>query len=361
VRAILIASSVALVVSLVGTPVVIRYFRGRGFGQLIRDDGPEAHLAKRGTPTMGGIAIILAAVAGYLTATLTIGPRYSPGGLLAMATFVAMGLVGFLDDYIKLRHRRSLGLTKTAKFGGQAVVATAFAFWAEYVAETATSMSFIGPLDIDFGRFFVIWCFLILAATSNAVNLTDGLDGLAAGTAALMLGAFTIIAFWIWRHGSAQIVDGAFVPGSYDGIYTFEAWLHADAIAIAAAATLGACLGFLWWNAPPAKIFMGDTGSLAIGGMLASLAVLTETELLLVIMAGLFVIETMSVIIQVFTFRVFRRRVFKMAPLHHHFELTGWAETTVIVRFWIIGGLAAFFALGVFYADFLTRPGAVLP
>ena len=359
-RGILIASSVALLVSLVGTPIVIRYFRTRGFGQLVRDDGPQAHLAKRGTPTMGGVAIILAAVAGYVAATLTVGPLYSPGGLLAMATFTAMGLVGFLDDVIKLRRRRSLGLSKTAKFAGQAIVATAFAFWAEYVAATATSVSFIGPLDIDFGRFFVIWCFLILAAASNAVNLTDGLDGLAAGTAALVFGAYTIIAFWIWRHGTAEYVDGTLVPGSFEGIYTFEAWLHADAIAIAAAAALGACLGFLWWNAPPAKIFMGDTGSLAIGGMLASLAVLTETELLLAIMAGLFVIETLSVIVQVFSFRLFRRRVLKMAPLHHHFELSGWAETTVIVHFWIIAGLAVFFALGVFYADFLARPGAVV-
>jgi phospho-N-acetylmuramoyl-pentapeptide-transferase len=359
VRAILIASSVALVASLVGTPLVIRYFRARGFGQLIRDDGPQAHLAKRGTPTMGGIAIILAAVAGYIAATLTVGPVYSPGGLLAMATFTATGLVGFLDDYIKLRHQRSLGLTKTAKFTGQAIVATAFAFWAEYVAATATSMSFIGPLEIDFGRFFVIWCFLILAAVSNAVNLTDGLDGLAAGTSALIFGAYTIIAFWIWRHGTAQYENGEFVPGSYEGLYTFEAWLHADALAIAGAAALGACLGFLWWNAPPAKIFMGDTGSLAIGGMLASLAVLTETELLLVILAGLFVVETLSVIVQVFAFRVFKRRVFKMAPLHHHFELTGWAETTVIVRFWIVAGLAAFFGLGLVYADYLSRPGAV--
>jgi phospho-N-acetylmuramoyl-pentapeptide-transferase len=233
VRAILIASSVALVASLVGTPLVIRYFRARGFGQLIRDDGPQAHLAKRGTPTMGGIAIILAAVAGYIAATLTVGPVYSPGGLLAMATFTATGLVGFLDDYIKLRHQRSLGLTKTAKFTGQAIVATAFAFWAEYVAATATSMSFIGPLEIDFGRFFVIWCFLILAAVSNAVNLTDGLDGLAAGTSALIFGAYTIIAFWIWRHGTAQYENGEFVPGSYEGLYTFEAWLHADALAIA--------------------------------------------------------------------------------------------------------------------------------
>jgi phospho-N-acetylmuramoyl-pentapeptide-transferase len=342
VRPILVASSVAMVLSLIGTPLVIRFFRTHGYGQLIREDGPQAHLLKRGTPTMGGVAIIMAGVGGYFAATLIFGPAYSAGGLLAMATFVGMGLVGFIDDYIKLRRNRNLGLSKTAKFGGQALIATAFAFAAEYVAATSTSLSFIGPTDLDFGRFFIIWCFLILAATSNAVNLTDGLDGLAAGTSAMLFGAFTIIAFWIFRN---------------DELYTTEAVLHSSALSIAAAAAMGACLGFLWWNAPPAKIFMGDTGSLAIGGMLAALAVMTETELLLVMMAGLFVIETLSVIIQVLSFRVFRRRVFKMAPLHHHFELMGWQEVTVIVRFWIIGALAVAFALGLFYAEWIVRAG----
>jgi phospho-N-acetylmuramoyl-pentapeptide-transferase len=342
VRAILVAGSVSLILSLVGTPVLIRFLRRRGYGQLVRDDGPQAHLAKRGTPTMGGLAIIGAGVAGYLVATLTIGPRYSAGGLLVIAVFVGMGAVGFIDDWIKIRRNRSLGLTKTAKFGGQAVIAGLFAFWAEYVAETSTNLSFIGALDFDFGPLFVLWIFLILAATSNAVNLTDGLDGLAAGASALILAGYTVIAFWVFRH---QVN------------YSVEAWLHADALAVAAAAGMGAALGFLWWNAPPAKIFMGDTGSLAIGGLLAGLAVLTETELLLVILGGLLVVETASVILQVFSFRVLGRRVFKMAPLHHHFELAGWQETTVIVRFWIIGGLSTAFGLGLFYADFLARGG----
>jgi phospho-N-acetylmuramoyl-pentapeptide-transferase len=357
VRAILVAGAVSLMLSLVGTPFLIRFFRRRGYGQLIREDGPQAHMVKRGTPTMGGAAIIGAALVGYLVATLTIGPRYSAGGLLAMATFVGMGLVGFMDDYIKLRRKRNLGLSKTAKFGGQAVVAAVFAFWAQYVADSATSLSFIGPLDIDFGWFFVVFAFLILSATSNAVNLTDGLDGLAAGTSALLFGAYTVIAFWIFRHGDADFAGGGIVAGSFRGEYSLEAWLHSDALAIAAAAAMGACLGFLWWNAHPAKIIMGDTGALAIGGMFAALAVLTETELLLVIMAGLFVIETFSVILQVAGFRLFGRRPFKMAPLHHHFELLGWQETTVIVRFWIVGGLAAFFGLGLFYAEFLARTG----
>jgi phospho-N-acetylmuramoyl-pentapeptide-transferase len=234
-----------------------------------------------------------------------------------------------------------------------------FAYGAERVAETSTVLSWIGTTGFDFGPLFPLFCFLILSGFSNAVNLTDGLDGLAAGTSAFVFGAYTIIAYWIFRHGVVTLdPSGAMVPGSYVGSYAFAAWLHADGVAIAAASAGGAVIGFLWWNAPPARIFMGDTGSLGIGGMLAALAVLTETELLLVIMGGLFVIITLSVIIQVFSFRVLGRRVFKMAPLQHHFELSGWQETTVIVRFWIIGGLATAFALGLFYADYLTfRPG----
>lgn len=358
-RAILTAASVSLVLSLVGTPLVIRFFRARGYGQLIRDDGPQTHQVKRGTPTMGGAAIILSALGGYLTATLLFGPRLSPGGLLVMGVFAGMGLVGFVDDYIKIRHRRSLGLTKTAKFGGQALVAGGFALGAEYVAETATELSWIGTTGFDFGPFFPLFCFLILSGFSNAVNLADGLDGLAAGTSALVFGAYVIIAFWIFRQGGALYQGGELVPGGYTGAYSFEAWLHSDAVAIAAAAGAGGVLGFLWWNAPPARIFMGDTGSLGIGGMLAALAVLTETEMLLILLGGLFVIITLSVILQVASFRLFKRRVFKMAPLQHHFELSGWQETTIIVRFWIIAGLSTAFALGLFYADYLTFRGRV--
>ncbi|WP_370326256.1 phospho-N-acetylmuramoyl-pentapeptide-transferase [Euzebya sp.] len=344
-RLILIALAVSLVLSLVGTPLVIRFFRARELGQLIRDDGPQSHQTKRGTPTMGGAAIIIAAVIAYTVAVLVAGRLDSAGGLLAMGTFAGMGTVGFLDDLIKLRNQRNLGLTKTAKFGGQALVAIAFAFGAQYVAETSTQLSFIGPLSLDFGPvLFPVFCFVILSATSNAVNLTDGLDGLAAGVSAMVFGAYTIIAFWIFRHQ----LD-----------YTTEAWIHADTLAIAAASAMGATLGFLWWNAHPAKIFMGDTGSLAIGGMLAALSVLTETELLLIIIGGLFVAETVSVILQIAFFRLGGgRRLFKMAPFHHHFEQVGWHENQVIVRFWIIGGLCTAFGLGLFYAEYLARAGS---
>lgn len=355
-RPILVAAITSMALSLSLTPLVIRYFRARGYGQWIREDGPQGHVIKTGTPTMGGVAIIAAGVVGYFTATMIFGPRYSPGGLLAIGTFALMGFVGFLDDAIKLKRRRNLGLSTTAKFGGQALVAVVFAFGAAYVADTSTSLSFIGPLALDFGAFFVVWCFLILAATSNAVNLTDGLDGLAAGTSAMVLGAYVVIAFWIFRQGS--IIGDQVTSTNYSGVYSFEAWLHSDGLAIAAAAGLGACVGFLWWNAPPARVFMGDVGSLGMGGLLAALAVLTETELLLVILGALFVIETTSVIAQVASFRLFKRRIFKMTPIHHHFELLGWEETTVIVRFWIIGGLATFFGLGVFYAQYLVETGA---
>ena len=341
-RTILLAASLALVLSLIGTPVVIRFFRARGYGQLIREDGPRSHFVKRGTPTMGGAAIILSAVIAYLVSTLLLGPRLSPGGLLVMGVLVGMGMVGFLDDLLKLRRNRSLGLNKTAKFIGQALISVIFAFGAEYVADTSTYLSFIGATGVNLGPFFVIAIFLIFSGFSNAVNLTDGLDGLAAGTSALVFGAYVVIAFWQFRH-----------PEFYPAGVT----IHANAIAIAAAAALGATLGFLWWNGPPAKIFMGDTGSLAIGGMLAAMAVLTQTELLLVIIGGLFVVETVSVIAQVASFRLLRRRVFKMAPLHHHFELVGWQETTIIVRFWIVAGLAVAFGLGLFYNDFLAGGG----
>ncbi len=344
-RFILIAASLSLALSLVGTPLVIRFFRARQMGQLIRDDGPQSHHVKRGTPTMGGTAIIISALIAYAVAAGIAGRLDSAGGALAMATFAGMGGVGFLDDFIKLRQQRNLGLSKTAKFGGQALVAIVFAFGAQYVAETSTKLSFIGPLDLDFGPWlFPIFCFIILSATSNAVNLTDGLDGLASGIGAMVFGAYTIIAFWIFRHQAD---------------YTNEAWIHSDTLAIGAAAVMGATLGFLWWNAHPAKIFMGDTGSLALGGMLAALGVLTETELLLVILGGLYVAETVSVILQVAVFRLMGgRRLFRMAPFHHHFEHLGWHENQVIVRFWIIGGLCTAFGIGLFYAEYLARAGS---
>jgi phospho-N-acetylmuramoyl-pentapeptide-transferase len=346
VRAVLLAALVALVVSMVGTPFAIRLFRNQGYGQLIRDDGPEAHHTKRGTPTMGGAVIIAAALLGYVVAHV-ISRQFTASGLLVLLVMTGLGLVGFLDDFIKIRKQRSLGLNAKAKFVGQLLVAVAFSVLAvHYVGEDITSVSFIRDTGLKLGAVgFVAWAYLMLSATSNGVNLTDGLDGLASGSSAMVFAAYVVITFWQFGN---RCVDGIARGACYQVRDPLD-------LAILAAAAMGACFGFLWWNAAPAKIFMGDTGSLSLGGTLATLAILSKTELLLVILGGLFVVETLSVILQVAFFKAFRRRVFNMAPVHHHFELAGWPEFTVIVRFWIVAGLAVAFGLGLFYAEFLSH------
>jgi len=348
VRPILLGALVALAVTLGGTPFAIRLFRSRGFGQLIREDIGHFHGEKRGTPTMGGLLIIFGITAGYIAAH-AVASFHDTGtaGMLVLGATIALALLGFTDDFIKIRHQRSLGLNKTAKMAGQLVIAVGFALGAQHLAGASTNLSFVRQTTLALGPAFVVWVFLIMAGTSNGVNLTDGLDGLAAGSCALVFAGYVVIAFWQFRHPC--VTGGG--PGCYRGVPD-----PLD-LAILAAAALGACAGFLWWNAAPARIFMGDTGSLALGGMLGALAVMTSTQLLLVILGGLFVIETTSVVIQVAAFHGIKRRIFKMAPLHHHFELGGWPEFTVIVRFWIIAGLAAALGLGLFYADFLARGG----
>jgi phospho-N-acetylmuramoyl-pentapeptide-transferase len=351
VRTVLVAALVALIVSLVGTPFAIKGLRGRGYGQLIRDDGPTTHHVKRGTPTMGGLVIILAILVAYVAAHLLALRGVTASGLLVLMLMTGLGLVGFIDDFIKIRKQRSLGLTKAAKFAGQAVVAVAFGVLAIHFSNdhgltpASSHLSFTSDYTIDFAAFgFVVWAYLMVTAASNGVNLTDGLDGLATGASCMVFGAYVIIAYWQFRNNC--------VGHPIHNCYNVRDPLDITTIA---AAAMGACFGFLWWNAPPAGIFMGDTGSLAIGGLLAGIAMTTRTDLLLLILGGLFVIETLSVIIQVAAFRGFGRRVFRMAPLHHHFELAGWNEITVIVRFWIIAGLAVAFGLGVFYAAFLSQ------
>jgi phospho-N-acetylmuramoyl-pentapeptide-transferase len=349
-RDVFVAALVALVISLVGTPFAIRSFRRHGIGQLIRDDGPTSHHTKRGTPTMGGTVIIAATVLGYAAAHVVFLSGPTASGLLVLLLMTGLGLVGFIDDFIKIRKQRSLGLTKLAKFAGQAVVAVVFGVLAthfvnrHHLAPASTHLSFTRDYGLAFGTIgFVIWAYLMVTATSNGVNLTDGLDGLASGTSCMVFGSYVVIAFWEYGNNCVSATTNA--------CYAVRDPLD---LAMLAAAAMGACFGFLWWNASPARIFMGDTGSLAIGGLLAGLAVTTRTELLLLILGGLFVIETLSVIIQVASFRTTGRRVFKMAPFHHHWELAGWSENTVIVRFWIIAGLAVAFGLGVFYAAFLN-------
>lgn len=351
-RSILVAAAVGLAVTLLGTPIAIRAFRLWGWGQRIREDGPHTHYEKMGTPTMGGIVMLVGLVLSYVATRFTVG-GFSPSGLALVLAAVGFGLVGFADDYTKVRRRRSLGLTKAQKFLATAVVSVLFGVIVVRYAEstgTGTSISFIRDTGLKLGIFFLLWCFFVLTASSHSVNLTDGLDGLAAGSSALVLSAYVFIAFWQFRHPCGDI---GVAPA---GCYTVDGLAMLDT-AVVAAGMMGAVAGFLWWNAAPARIFMGDTGSLAIGGLLGALAITTNTALLLVILGGLFVIETMSVILQVISFRGFHRRIFRMSPIHHHFELLGWPEFTVIVRFWIIAGLCVAVGIGLYYADFIARGG----
>ena len=284
---------------------------------------------------MGGAAIVVGATTGYVVSHV-FGGVYTRTGIIVMATIAGAGLVGLLDDWIKVVASRNLGLTKRAKIGGLLAVGVMFVLATTEFTSIHTSLSFtrFNSPGIELGRFgWSIWAVLLILATANAVNLTDGLDGLAAGAGGLGYVAFMIIGFWQFDHFEAYGVT------------------HALDLAVVSSAMIGGIVGFLWWNAAPAQIFMGDTGSLAVGGGLAALALVTHTQLLLPVIGGLFVVETGSVILQVVAFRRFGRRLFRMAPLHHHFELRGWPETTVIVRLWILSGLCTAFGLGLFYAD----------
>lgn len=344
---ILVAAAVAFLLVLILTPLAIRILTTKKIGQFVREDGPQAHFVKRGTPTMGGLVIIGGAVVGFFAAHLIPGlTPLSTSGLLAMGTILSMGLLGFVDDYLKVNRRRSLGLSKTAKILGQAMIALAFVAIAPQT-QAVREVSFVRPLGVGLGVLFVVWIFVIVAASANGTNLADGLDGLCCGSGAMVMGAYVIIAFWQVRHpcGGSELSAGCyFAPHSLD-------------LAMVAAAMLGASAGFLWWNAAPAKIFMGDTGSLALGGGMAALAILTNTQLLLIVLGGLFVVEVSSVVLQVISYRLFGRRLFLMAPIHHHFELAGWPEFTVIVRFWVLAALSIAFGLGLFYAEFIASGG----
>jgi phospho-N-acetylmuramoyl-pentapeptide-transferase len=337
----LMAAAAAFVVSILGTPLLIRWLRVQGIGAAIRDDGPieHPHVAKAGTPTMGGIALVGATVVGYLFAHIRReSVAFATPGWTLLALIVGLGLVGFIDDYLGVRAGRNLGLRKRGKTFGIVAMAGMFAWLSLNFVHTDTHISFTRPLDLDLGSVgWFLWAIFIIYASANAMNLTDGLDGLAAGTAALTFAAFMVIAFTEFRH-----------PNIY-GVLPAQALDQA----IVAAAMLGACSGFLWWNAAPARIFMGDTGSLAVGGALAGLALLTRTHLLFPILVGLPLIEALSVIAQVVSYRGFRRRVLRMAPIHHHFEVGGWSEFTIIVRFWLFAGICVSLGVGIFYADFL--------
>ena len=350
--AILIAGAVALLGTLLGTRMAISVLVAKGYGQLIRDDGPTSHHIKRGTPTMGGTVIILSVVVGYGVAKLATGFAPSASALLLLFLFSGLGLIGFLDDYIKISKQRSLGLRSKAKFIGQVVVGLAFAVmaigWADSSGRTVITHTISLTRDISGWELplalLVIWVLVMIAGASNGVNLTDGLDGLATGSATMVFGAYVIINIWQSNQNCA----------SNPGPKCYEVRDPLD-LAVVAAALTGACFGFLWWNASPAKIFMGDTGSLSLGGAMAGFALMTRTELLLLLIGGLFVMITASVILQVGYFKATGgKRIFRMAPLQHHFELLGWAEITIVVRFWILSGLFVLAGMGVFYWEWVS-------
>jgi phospho-N-acetylmuramoyl-pentapeptide-transferase len=354
-RAILFGGGLALLISLLGTRVAINLFTQWGYGQEIRDDGPTSHHTKRGTPTMGGVVIILATVVGYFVADLATGNVPSASALLLLFLFVGMGMVGFLDDYIKISKQRSLGLRSKAKMIGQTVIAVVFGVlalspWMEDAhgrSPASEKISFLREINwLDLPLLLaVVLVWFIITATSNGVNLTDGLDGLATGACTMVFGAYMLVNIW-QNNQFCQENPGPLCYNVRDPLD----------LAVVAAALTGACFGFLWWNASPAAIFMGDTGSLSLGGAMAGFAILTRTELLLLVLGGLFVLETLSVVLQVGYFRVSKgKRIFRMAPLHHHFEMLGWEQVTVVIRFWIITGLCVAGGLGIFYAEWVAR------
>src|SRR5690348_11366138 len=348
-----------MIVALLGTRPTITVLRKHKLSQAMRLEGSQATpaLSKSGTPSMGGIVIIIASLVGYALGHVFTGDPMTVSGMLVLFLMTGLGFVGFIDDYLKLFMRRSLGLRSGAKLLGQLIVGVIFAVLAIHFPDSydltpaSEHLSFNADFGVSVGAvLFVVWVLVMVTATSNGVNLTDGLDGLATGASILVLAAYVLIGNWQWRNDCTT--------GLATNCYQVRDPLDA---AVVAAVVMGACFGFLWWNAPPAKIWMGDTGSLALGGAIVGLAIVTRTELLLFLLGGLFVIITMSVVIQVGVFKVTKWRtgkpfrVFKIAPLQHHFEQVGWAETTIVVRFWLIAGMFVASGLGIFYVAWFPK------
>ena len=324
----------ALLVSFICGPAVIRWLRARqGNGQPIRSDGPERHIIeKAGTPTMGGFLILLAlTVSTLLWADIT-------SGYVWVVLLVALGFggVGFIDDYLKVKRQSSRGLSGKLKLALEIAIGIGATLWIMQLTRdplaSTVAVPFLKDVLVDFGWFFVPFAVCVMVGTSNAVNLTDGLDGLAIVPIMIAAACFALIAYLVGNAVFANYLQLHLVPGTGE-------------LAVLCGALVGASLGFLWFNAPPAMVFMGDTGSLAAGGAIGAVAVITKHELVLVIIGGLFVLETVSVIVQVASFKLTGRRVFRMAPLHHHFEQKGWAEATIVIRFWIIALVLALLGL----------------
>jgi phospho-N-acetylmuramoyl-pentapeptide-transferase len=350
-KGILLSGAISAIFAFFATPALIKFLASKGYGQFIREDGPTTHHVKRGTPTMGGIILIFAALLGYGLSHLVTGVAITASAALVLVLVLALGLVGLLDDYLKVAKKRSLGLTAKQKIFGQMLAAGGFAYAGlqfpdkDGLTPISTSLSTVRDTSIKLAVVVVImWVILMVLGTSNGVNLTDGLDGLATGAAVMVFTAFILIG--VWEFGQSCAVS--------PGLKCYNVRDPLD-LAVLAAAFAGACGGFLWWNASPAKIFMGDVGSLALGGALAGIAITLRTQLLLVVLGFLFVLITASVIIQVAYFKISGgKRVFKMAPLQHHFELMGWGEVTIVIRFWIIASLGVAAGLGLFYAQWVV-------
>lgn len=350
-RGILAAGALSFIFAFFGTPTAIKLLVKRGYGQFIRDDGPTSHHTKRGTPTMGGTVIIASVLAGYFVTHLITQRPVTASALLVLGLMTGLGAVGFLDDWLKVSKQRSLGLRARTKMVAQSVVALAFAVAGlnfpdeRGLTPVSLNLSTVRDTSIKLGAILVVvWVFFMITATSNGVNLTDGLDGLATGAAVMSFGAFILIG--VWEFGQSCAVAAG--PKCYEVRDPLD-------LAVLAAALSGACFAFLWWNASPAKIFMGDTGSLALGGALAGLAITLRTQMLLLLLGGLFALITLSVIAQVSYFKISRgKRIFRMAPLQHHFELLGWGEVTIVIRFWIIAGILVAAGLGLFYGAWVA-------
>lgn len=359
-RAIVLSGGLALIGTLLGTRWAMGWFARRGFGQPIRDDGPTTHHVKRGIPTMGGVVVVLAATASYLIVTLLTGGLPSASAWLLLLLFAGCGAVGFLDDFIKVYRQHNQGLRSGAKMAGQTAVALVFGILAtgffaddrgirpasQYLS-TTHDWGIKLPLVVVL---LVIW--FIVTATSNGANLTDGADGLLAGISAMVFGAYTLVNIWQNNQLCGSLRSTMVESQCYQVRDPLD-------LAVFAAAITGACVGFLWWNAKPARIIMGDIGSLAIGGAVAGLAIMSRTELLMAVIAGVFVLETLSVVLQVSYFKVTKRitgvgrRIFRIAPIHHHFEHLGWDEVNVVIRFWVIAGVFVAAGLGIFYTAWL--------
>jgi len=361
--ALLLAGAFSMLYSLLLTPLFIRGFRRLRWGQFIREDGPQSHHSRRGTPTMGGLIFLSGTVIAYFLAKMIMSETPTPSAMLVLLLAVGCGLIGFTDDFLKVRKQQSLGLGGWSKIIATVVVSCVFGVLAlnfpdeSGLTPASTHISLFRDFPVDLmgagmvagTGLVLLWITAIVTSATNGVNLTDGLDGLAGGASILVFSAYLIMSFWQASQSCVAGVAASLQPACYEVRDPMD-------LAVVSAAFVGGLIGFLWWNTSPAHIYMGDTGSFGLGGGIAALAILGRTELLLVLIGGLFIIEVGSVILQRAYFKVTHgKRIFLMSPIHHHFELKGWAETTVVVRFWIVAGVCVMAGVGVFYAEWITQ------